>query len=175
MMEVLNKRIRSLILEIVMMIGLILISIPIWKNFEANDYAAIAASYASLSYFDYYVDENFSKTGIRQLSDLEALEAEQFDVLIQNYKMGVIDYRLVFTISKTSTIGLDKIKAIVNGKIVRLGDLPTLEDGLYYYVVFKEGTLSETIEKNKIRVYLDAEVEIDFNSSLSVEIEMLKK
>ena len=174
-MKTVDSKIRGLVFEIIFIIILITFSIPIWKKFNANNYAAIAASYANMSFLDIHVDDKFQTMNLLSVNDQVALKMTPYEILAKSFKLGTVEYKLVFSISKKSTLDYKQLKVIINGEIIYLKDLPTMQDGNNYYVSFYEGILDENTVRHEALLYIDEDYDVSKTESIILNIEIQKK
>lgn len=158
-MDLVNKNIIRLIVEIIITISLVFISIPVWNNINNN------TSYASMA--DYYNTGSYEKLSIYKIQDMdtktmiptsdnEALKKQGTIIAIRNGSNYNISYNLYLKISKNSTINKNNLKISVNDKIYNLSKLYKKDNDKYYFYILDNNTVKKNMgNKYDIKLWLN--------------------
>ncbi|MBQ6840673.1 MAG: hypothetical protein IJO63_00960 [Bacilli bacterium] len=142
---------RRLYKDIFYTILWVIISIPLWLNFDVV--ASEAKYYENYNYVKYEFLNSASKV-INIYDDLEALrKCETQDILVYNDSNTIDNYSLVLKVNKNSNANLDSIKINVNNNIEFLNNYNYYEDVNNYYYVIDSASIVASSQKYVISMW----------------------
>ena len=149
------KRIRGLkkclYKDIICTMLWVLISIPLWLNFNVS--ASEAKYYDNYKFVKYEFLNSASKT-INIYEDTEALrKCETQDILVYNDSNTLDDYSLILKINKAENLDLNNIKINVNYDVKYLNSYFNYVDNNYYYYVIDKSEIVAASQKYIISMW----------------------
>lgn len=143
-MDRLNKLERRLYQDIIITVLFVIISIPVWLNFELTSVAGIAQAYDNYKFVRYELLNDASKI-ISSYEDAEALmECETQDLIVYNESNTLENYSLVLKVSKNTMMNLNDIRINVNYNVDYLNNYEVYDDEVsYYYILDKESIVAD--------------------------------
>lgn len=166
-----NKSIRGLIIEIIVMIIIIISTFMIYSDEriinERNELLAFGNSSLELN----LVSEARDRT-IRRLNNDEIYDNYDCDVIqVKNNTEYKTKYHLILKMEKINTV--DNYLVMVNSKIYNLSDLKYKEDNDYYYFIIKDFIIYNKDQNITIALFLndnDIDYYESFNYSYMIEV-----
>ena len=166
-----NKSIRGLIIEIIVMIIIIISTFMIYSDEriinERNELLAFGNSSLELN----LVSEARDRT-IRRLNNDEIYDNYDCDVIqVKNNTEYKTKYHLILKMEKINTV--DNYLVMVNSKIYNLSDLKYKEDNDYYYFIIKDFIIYNKNQNITIALFLndnDIDYYESFNYSYMIEV-----
>ena len=168
---VMNKSIRGLIIEIIVMIIIIISTFMIYSDEriinERNELLAFGNSSLELN----LVSEARDRT-IRRLNNDEIYDNYDCDVIqVKNNTEYKTKYHLILKMEKINTV--DNYLVMVNSKIYNLSDLKYKEDNDYYYFIIEDFIIYNKDQNITIALFLndnDIDYYESFNYSYMIEV-----
>lgn len=165
-MNIINYKIRHIIIELVVAFVFLGVSIPLWNKFNNKEYRSIAKSYATSIIKDLIAVEPFNEIiKVTNINELETIKDAHY--VVKNYSSIKSEYKLIFKVSKSSDISLLNIN--INDINYKLLDLVKEEDNDYYYFYLDKNE----IKSNKSKDYY-LKLWIDESKCESVDFTSLK-
>lgn len=166
-----NKSIRGLIIEIIVMIIIIISTFMIYSDEriinERNELLAFGNSSLELN----LVSEARDRT-IRRLNNDEIYDNYDCDVIqVKNNTEYKTKYHLILKMEKINTV--DNYLVMVNSKIYNLSDLKYKEDNDYYYFIIEDFIIYNKDQNITIALFLndnDIDYYESFNYSYMIEV-----
>ena len=159
-----NKKKKSLVMEISFIILLLVICVPFFVSASSN----YNNSLEKISNDDIIITKmEHNSFGLFALSDEEVLNRSndnKFSII--NKKDKEYDYDLYLKVRKDSTINIGKVKIKFNNEILALKDIYDREDNNYYYYLLKSDKISDK-EDFSYLVYLEDDTTDYGNNSLT--------
>ena len=145
---------KSLYKDILFTILFVLISIPIWLNFDISALEA-AKMYDNYNYIEYeFLNEpSYSLNPVNDDYAMRNLETQ--DLIVYNNSNTKNDYSLVLKVDKSSTAKTDKLKINVNYQISYLKDYYSYEDNNSIYYVLDSNNIVANSQKYIISMWND--------------------
>ena len=148
-MERLNKLQRRLYQDVIITLLLVIISIPVWLNFELTSVAKIASGYDNYNYVQYELLNDASKMVLPYEDDEALIKCETQDLIVYNNSNTLEDYSLVLKINKDTTLNLNNIRINVNYEVDYLNEYEVFEDTIsYYYILDKDSIVADAYKYN---------------------------
>ena len=144
---------KCLYKDILYTILIILISIPIWLNFDINAYAKEANYYDNMDYVGFQI-LNKASNSLEHYNDETALMmCETSDILVYNDSNTLDNYSLVLKVSKENDVNLNKIKININYEIDYLNNYYLYEDETSYYYIIDTQDMVANSQKYIISIW----------------------
>ena len=145
--------VKDILKNIILVLVIVLVSIPIWKNAPANQGAAIANSFKDMGVLIEF--DGFNTLTNVDAKDYESLEPE--NVLLRNATSKTQHYNLFYVYAKTSTVSYKNIYLSLDYEVFSLSDLSYTEDNDYYYFLLDSNSLEAYSSVNiDARIWTDA-------------------
>lgn len=145
--------VKGLIIRISIIIVLFIASIPIW--FDKNNSLGLAMSNNYYN-MDIFVEVDYFKSLIVIDDDRALACIEPTRVSLRNKNNFDKDVKLMFLISKSSTVDYQYIRVSLDDKIYDLCDLEMREDGDNYYFILESFTLNKYTTKDyQARIWIN--------------------
>lgn len=150
-MEKIDKIIYWKLIEISLLISVVIISFPLWKKLEWNDFFTTAAFYSEAQY-SYLEVSNYPKGPMFPISNEIALKnINQTTLSVINDTLTEEEYTLLLKITKDSTLDYHCLNVALNNKISALENKYIMENEEYWYFKLSSDTiLGETKTLNFI-------------------------
>lgn len=136
-----NKRLVKLLSEIVLTVILVIVSIPVWASIQTKSYAQTAEYYSTTSIID-VVPLVSMESSVKNYNKENDHNTAKGKYVVKNYSNQDKNYKLVFGISKKSTINPDNLIIEINGVNDNLTNLKNYEDSYFNYYVIDESKVS---------------------------------
>lgn len=144
---------KSIYKDILFTILGILISIPVWLNFNLSASAMEAEYYDNYNYVQYEV-LNKADSKLIAYHDNDALRnCETSDIIIYNDSNTIDNYSLLLKINKNCGINLENIKINVNFEVDYLNNYYAYTDAENYYYVIDSGDMVASSQKYIISLW----------------------
>lgn len=150
-MKDIRKLKMSLYKEIFLTLLFVLGSIPLWLNFNMDETAKIAKSYANYKYVNYELLEDNVTYALAPMSDEDAYyTADIANVIVYNNSNTEEDYTVYLIFE--DTIETDYLKISINENITYLKDFDyEVKDGKRYYTIVKDNIVAS---KENYQIYM---------------------
>lgn len=155
-----KKEINKILKDMILVLSFVLISIPLWKNFEGKQqFANIAEYYEKYtpSTINLNIERNFKLNNIIPLSDSEGIKTDPALISIVSNSKNKYFFKLYLAFDKTSTIDYNFIKLKVNNNIVLLNELENKQDDDKIYFLLDDNNISSNSKIDyQINLWLDS-------------------
>lgn len=145
----LNKKIVIIILQLILVTGAVLLTLPLREELEAKTNKVKNGEYTSFKELpNLQLEVKDTKVdNLIPIKDEDALNSKSLKVKISNDNNTKGKYKLHLKYSKHSSVKTDWLKISIDGKIYKLNDLLDAETSDYKYYLIDENTL--LANKNK--------------------------
>lgn len=171
-MENIEKRIRSLVFEMVMIVCIIIGSYFVWDSFDYSREAQIAYAYSNYN-TDLTVVINKNISALYPVEDESAKMLSPLNFTVNNTDKSKKEYGLYFKVnSQNTTLDIDYLKVQYKGETYSLKNAKTMtKDSNTYYLITKEMIAKKTSINNNMVIYLDIDTpDEEQNKTLSFSI-----
>ncbi len=145
-MRIINKRVGKLLTEIALTGILVIISIPVWASIQIRSYAQTAKYYSNTSLID-IVPIVPMDSQIKSYNEYNGNNTIRGKYIVKNYSAQEKSYRLLFAISKKSTINIQGLTIEINEFKVNLTDLKNYDDNYFNYYILDKNVISDYEER----------------------------
>lgn len=144
-MKNIDKLIHWKLFEITLLVVVIVLSFPIWKQLSIDDSLATAASYNNVQYTHLDIKE-YPKSLMFPVNNKYALEnLKKTKIKIINDTKIIEEYTLLLKISKTSSLDYHCLNVAINQNALPLEKYYFTEDtNNYYFALAKDSIIAET-------------------------------
>lgn len=174
-MKKLDKIIHWKLIEISLMLSIIMISFPLWKQLEKEELTTTASYYETANYTYLKVDKNENAPMI-PLNTEEALKKLKPSTLtITNETKTREDYTILMKINKKSTLDYHCLNIAIDQWIVPLKELYQKEDEENYIFNITSNKIQGEIKEHQFIIWMDAKTNNNMmNKSLEYSFELQK-
>ena len=161
---------KCLYKDILLTIFVVLISIPIWLNFDVADASMVASSYDNYNYIGFEM-LNDAKNDLKPSSDSYAMNnVETQDIMVYNYSNTNCEYKLILKINKN--VETDNIKINVNYDVDYLSSYPKIESGDYNVFIIDNDYIKASSRKYIISMWMAEEAK-SFSENVDYVFEVI--
>ena len=171
-MKNIEKRIRSLVFEMVTIVLIVIVSYFVWDNIDYSNEAQIAYAYSNYNTMINVIMNNNIKV-LSPTADEESSELDTVDYTLTNSNSVAKDYNLFIKYdNKNSNLDKNYLKVNYEGKTFYLNSLKTIErDGYSFYLLTSDTIEKKSSEKDSMILYLAEETpSTEQNKTLSFSL-----
>lgn len=159
-----DRDIRRYVFNIILTIIIVILSIPLWNKSDARVGASIASSFTDMD-----ININFEGfDGLSIINDESSYMIKGKNVSLRNPSRNLKNYKLVYMLSKTSTVPYEDVRIQVNDKINKLSECEYFEDDNFYYFILDESNLSAYSNKDyQVKIWLSDKSNVSIHDTLT--------